>query len=122
MENSLFKRPWTCDRTDYVMMMFIVVFVVVVVVVTVVVVVVVELNVQRVLQMKNVAWSLQCCSQKEGKQETDEKEQDRRKGKKRRGERKRQKRNLLSKLLTCYTTDVRLLTNTSSVRPVTVVS
>jgi len=55
------------------MMMFIIV---------VVVAVVMELNVQRVLQMKSVAWSLQCCSQKEGKQGTDEKEQDRPKGKK----------------------------------------
>ena len=45
--------------------------------------VVVELmNVQRVLQMKSIAWSLQCCSQKEGKQETVKKEQNRRKGKK----------------------------------------
>jgi len=101
-------------------MMMMMVFIVVVVVVTVAVVV--ELNVRRVLQMKSVSWSLQCCSQKEGKQETNEKEQDRRKGKKRRNERKRQKRNLLSKMLTCSTTDVRLRTNTSSVRPVTVVS
>ena len=57
------------------MMMFIIIIVVVVVVAEL-------MNVQRVLQMKSVAWSLQCCSQKEGKQETDEKEQDRRKGKK----------------------------------------
>jgi hypothetical protein len=40
-------------------------------IIIIVVVVVAELmNVQRVLKMRSVAWSLQCCSQKEGKQET----------------------------------------------------
>jgi len=52
-ENSLCKRFWTCDRTDYVMMMMMMFIIVVIVVV--VVAVVVELNVQRVLQMKSVA-------------------------------------------------------------------
>ena len=61
--------------------------------VVVMVVVVVELmNIKRMLQMKNLAWSLQCCSQKEGKQETDEKEGDlKERNKERRNKRKKKK-------------------------------